>query len=190
MKLSKIWALCREQRRFIVYNLPGGQWISDGYATYPLMELPELSEESIYTIVDIPKDKRTEFVFERRTSEPFGISFADAVEKEYELKRVPLTLVVHGTTVLPFESRYGVLFVDKRYLIPFGDGVTLWERFFPESKRSYIAVKRGMLLEGIILPEDIATPALADMLVNIGEAIAGVAKAEKSGEPEQVGMDV
>ena len=68
--------------------------------------------------------------------------------------------------------------------------MTLWERFYPESKRSYIAVKRGMLLEGIILPEDIATPELADMLVNIGEAIAGVARAEKSGEPEQVGMDV
>ncbi len=190
MKLSKIWALCKGAGRFIVYNLPGGQWISDGYATYPLMDLPELSEDSICTIVDIPKDKRTEFVFERRMSEPSGISFADVVEREYELKRVPLMLTLHGNTVLPFESRYGVLFVDKRYLIPFGDGVTLWERFFPESKRSYIAVKRGMLLEGIILPEDIATPELADMLVNIGEAIAGVARASSSGEPEQVGMDV
>ena len=190
MKLSKIWALCRDQRHFIVYNLPGGQWISDGYATYPLMDLPELSEESIFTIVDIPKDKRTEFVFERRMSEPRGISFADAVEREYELKRVPLTLVVHGTAVLPFESRYGVLFVDKRYLIPFGDGVTFWERFFPESKRSYIAVKRGMLLEGIILPKDIATPELADMLVNIGEAIAEVARAERSDEPKQQSIDV
>ena len=190
MKLSKIWALCKGAGRFIVYNLPGGQWISDGYAVYPLMDLPELSEESIYTIMDIPKDKRSEYLFERREAEPNGISFADAVDREYELKRVPLQLTYQGCTTLPFESRYGVLFVDKRYLIPFGDGVMLWERFYPESKRSYIAVKRGMLLEGIILPEDIATPALADMLVNIGEAVAGVARAEKSGEPEQVGMDV
>ena len=158
----------------------------DDLLSYYIEAQPSINPECL----DIPKDKRSEYLFERREAEPNGISFADAVDREYELKRVPLQLTYQGCTTLPFESRYGVLFVDKRYLIPFGDGVTLWERFYPDSKRSYIAVKRGMLLEGIILPEDMASAQLADMLVNIGEAIAEVAAEKEKAEPKQQRLDV
>ena len=43
MKLSKIQSLCKAEKKIILYNTPKNkQWIGNGFAIYPLDELPLL----------------------------------------------------------------------------------------------------------------------------------------------------
>ena len=149
MKLSKIGALCKAYKRFVVYNVGHGmQWISDGYAAYPLCDLPPLEEDNVFAIFDIPEDKRGKMYFDERQGVPVGMSFADAVQDEVEIKPYSIGIIWQGAIYYPCKSREGILFVDKKYLSPFEDGVVLYERW-AENGTPYIAAKRGMLLEGV-----------------------------------------
>lgn len=189
MKLSKIGALCKSAKRFIIYSVAGCQWLSDGYVLCPLVDLPHLDEESVYTIFDIPENKRSKIQYEERTSLPYGINVADTVADEVAVQYAPVGISYRGSIYSPVKGRGGILFIDRRYLAPFSDDITLFERFYPGSDRSYIAVKRGFLVEGIITPSDVATKELAQALIHIGELTA-LAAGEDEDEAEQEEIDI
>lgn len=193
MKLSKIGALCKAYKRFVVYNVGHGmQWISDGYAAYPLYDLPPLEEDNVYAIFDIPEDKRGKMYFDERHGVPSGMSFADAVSDEVEIKPYPIGIIWHGAIYYPCKSREGVLFIDKKYLAPFEEGAVLYERW-AENGTPYIVSKRGMLLEGVITPAGIATAELAELLCEVGnltEAVSEDGNGDYDAEAEQEEMDV
>ena len=191
MKLSKIGALCKAYKRFVVYNVGHGmQWISDGYAAYPLCDLPPLEEDNVFAIFDIPEDKRGKMYFDERQGVPAGMSFADAVQDEVEIKPYSIGIIWQGAIYYPCKSREGILFVDKKYLSPFEDGVVLYERW-AENGTPYIAAKRGMLLEGVITPAGIATAELAELLCEVGALTEAVSE-DGSGDfdAEQQEIDV
>lgn len=191
MKLSKIGALCKAYKRFVVYNVGHGmQWISDGYAAYPLCDLPPLEEDNVFAIFDIPEDKRGKMYFDERQGVPTGMSFADAVQDEVEIKPYSIGIIWQGAIYYPCKSREGILFVDKKYLSPFEDGVVLYERW-AENGTPYIAAKRGMLLEGVITPAGIATAELAELLCEVGALTEAVSE-DGSGDfdAEQQEIDV
>ena len=190
MKLGKIGALCKNAKRVVIHNFDGVQWISDGCAFYPLRDLPELLEDNIYTIFDIPEEKRGKISFEEREHHPFGISFDDVIKDESPMQFMPVTFFHHGSLISPMKCKSGILFIDRRYLSPFEDGITLYERFYPDEERAYVAVKRGMLLEGIILPAEIATTQLAEMFTIIGKLTGEIATDKPSEEYEQESLDV
>ena len=52
------------------------QYIGDGNAVYPISGLPELDEESILTIFDVPEKQREDWLVRYRDI-PEGISFED-----------------------------------------------------------------------------------------------------------------
>ena len=181
MKLSKIGALCRANKRFTVYNVGrGAQWLSDGFACYPLGDLPSLCEEEIAVIFDVPEDKRDKFYFEEKVGMPEGIDVSDRVEDERELTPIPLGIVWCDEVLLPYKSESGVLFVSKKYLAPFESIMTLYERR-TKNGAPYIAAKRGMIVEGIITPYGAATQELADIILEVGGEMivpAGAAREE------------
>ena len=187
MKLGKVGALCKGAKRFFVYKTWRDQWLSDGGAIYPIREFPMLKEDNVYTLFDIPEDKRGKMQY-YEDDIPYGIAFDDACEDEVVVQLAPISIVCYGSTYSPIKGRYGILYIDRRYLGPLGDDITLYERYYPRSDKSYIAVKRGLLLEAIILPAQIATKELADILKKIGELTALVAGDDF--EPEQEEMDV
>ena len=193
MKLSKIGALCKAYKRFVVYNVGNGmQWISDGYAAYPLYDLPPLEEDNVYAIFDIPEDKRGKMYFDERHDVPSGMSFADAVADEVEIKPYSIGIIWQGAIYYPCKSREGVLFIDKKYLSPFEEGTVLYERW-AENGTPYIAAKRGMLLEGVITPAGIATAELAELLCEVGNLTAAVSEGgngDYAAEEEQEEIDV
>lgn len=191
MKLGKVGALCKGAKRFIIYNVPGGQWISDGNAIYPLVDLPRFDEDNVYTLFDIPEDKRGKVQYEEKTGLPWGVSISDSVPDEVEVRHALIGISYCGALYSPVGGRGGILFIDRRYLAPFSDDITIYERFYPGSDRSYLAVKRGMLLEGIILPSDIATQELAQTLITVGKLTADAAGWEETeAEAEQEEMDI
>ena len=194
MKFQKIQQLCKSSRRIVIISPEGGsvQWISDGYALYPLYGLPHLAGDSVFTLFDIPKDKRDKIYLDERECLPVHINVADCDEGEVVLYRESVELTYHGKTLIPIRGSQGVIFLEKKYLQPFTDvkdGVNLSERSFSDG-RPYVVVKEGFLLVGVILPAEIASPELADLLANLGEltAISAENAEKRSKEPTQTVM--
>jgi hypothetical protein len=186
MKISKIGALCKAQKRFTVCNVGGEQWLSDGYGYYPLGDLPRLDGDNIFTMFDVAEDKREKYYVEEKHGMPNGIDVSDVTQDEVLLKYVPIWLVVSGAVMLPLIAEGRVLFVDKRYFSPFDFSVECYERKAVDGK-SYIVTKRGMIACGVITPEQIGTAALADQLCELGELVA--ASTATGAKPSQMSFD-
>ena len=186
MKLSKIGALCKTQKRFTLCNVGYEQWLSDGYGYYPLGDLPRLDGDNIFAMFDVAEDKREKYYVEEKHGMPNGIDVSDVDKDEVLLKYVPVWLVVSGAVMMPLIARGRVLFVDKRYFSPFDFSVECYERKAADGK-SYIVTKRGMIACGVITPEQIGTATLADQLCELGELVA--TSIVPSAEPSQMSFD-
>lgn len=90
MKIKSIAAICKKNKQVVLFNRYSdsgtlSQYIGDGNAVYPISGLPELDEESILTIFDVPEKQREDWLVRYRDI-PEGISFedTDATEKIIE----------------------------------------------------------------------------------------------------------
>ena len=174
MKIAKIKSLCNSAKRIILFNDGGVQYISEGHAIYPLYGMPELTEDNIYIIFDIPEKNRGKIHFEAKSGLPACFDMSDRSDEELELTPVGITLWYHGRELTPYISSRGVVFLNAKYLEPFSDsknGFSLTERRFSNGAY-YAAVKDGMLLAGIVLPEQVISPELGGLLSGLGERVA------------------
>ena len=170
MIINKIKELCKAAKRILITRTECVQWISDGYGTYPLYNVPELSRENVFAIFDIPEDKQSGFQFDERECLSDGILLSDGHDGELPLTLLSTEIKAYGVTLAVAKSKSGVIFINKRYLAPFNDlenGVQLYERR-THSGKPYIAVKDGMFLYGLILPAPVDMASLGEELSEIG----------------------
>lgn len=124
----------------------GTMWIGDNCSLYPLWGLPVMDNEQLYTLLDID-DKKAE----KLTAVPFyEVNFEDVDRDELLIERYPLLLSGH----MAFHTSRGAAFVESRYMRPLYDlkgEVTYWQRVNKQGML-YIAVKVGLLLRAILLP--------------------------------------
>lgn len=172
------------------------QWISDGGAFYPLYNLPEMEEENVFALFDIPEKKQEKIHFEHKYQLPEALSFADATATETPLEFGNISIYARGRILAPIKTSLGIIYINEKYLKPFSDaenGVQLYERYTPRGG-VYIAVKEGFLLTGIILPYDIITKEFVAELETIYKlsAIAAENKglhSDENEEPEQLALE-
>ena len=151
MKIKSIAAICKKGKQVVLYNRyeSGGtlqQYIGDGMTTYPVFGLPELDEESILTIFDVPEKQREDW-FVRVRDVPEGINFEDTDANEKMIERDNLSIIFSGHTLKPLQTRRGLVFIQSRYLSPVSDVLDvleLYERFTPNGT-PYIVAKAGFL---------------------------------------------
>ena len=158
MKIKSVSAICKANRSIILYEGESCQWIGDGAAIFPLFGLPKMTEEHIFTMFDVPENKRDGFYFKSyEETQPF--CFEDIDVAEQLLDRATLSIYTKGRTLEPLKTSLGITFINERYLQPFSDapgGFEFYERISP-SGQVYIAVKVGFMLYGLILPYDIVS---------------------------------
>lgn len=198
MKLSSIQQICKGAKRIELFSDPSAsvQYISDGGAFYPLYNLPELEEENVFTLFDIPEKKQEKIRFERKHRLPDVFDFSDTADDEVALEFGTLSICKRGRILSPLKTSLGIVYINEKYLKPFSDaenGVQLFERHTPGGG-IYIAVKEGFLLTGIILPYDIVTPDFVEELKRIYELSALAAENRKAdpaepAEAEQIDID-
>ena len=173
MKIKKIAALCKRRKRADIYFAPDDmQYISNGTAAYAAYDLPQLGEESLLTIFDVKKDERHKWEVQLHGL-PEGISFADVVPGEKLVERFPFPIVQNNRVLFPVMTTGGVIFIDNEYLAPLSDapfGVELYER--TGGAGTYIAVKAGMVLLAIILPEPVICKTFVELLSTLNNACA------------------
>ena len=176
MKISTIQQICKGAKRIELFSAPSSsvQWISDGGAFYPLYNLPEMREENVFALFDIPEKKQDKIRFEYKSQLPSAICFGDAAEAENVLELGYISICARGRALRPLKTSHGMIYINEKYLKPFADaenGVQLYERYTPGGE-VYIAVKEGFLLTGIILPYDIVTEDFVEALKVIYELSA------------------
>lgn len=160
MKIKSVAQICKKSKSVYLFDDDSGehlsQWVGDGYAMYPISGLPELDEESVFTIFDIPKKDRDKMYFEH-CSLPTHISFEDNIDGEYQIEKGNLFITAAGRTLMPLPVNYFVEFIDTRYLAPLSNVLDTVEFYARKSTagNTYIAVKTGFLLAAIIKPYDI-----------------------------------
>ena len=163
MKINKIAALCSRAGTFRLYNKMDRegvitQWLGTGNALYPLNGLPLLDEESLCAMFDIPEKKREKLVILCEDM-PEIIDVADKDPKETLLEEKEMTIGYNGMQMIPLRTKDGIIFIGEQFLEPLADEIdllNLYERKTPKGV-SYVAVKAGMMLRGIIAPYDVVT---------------------------------
>ena len=197
MKISTIQQICKGAKRIELFSATSTslQWISDGGAFYPLYNLPEMEEENVFALFDIPEKKQNKIHFEHKRHLPEALNFMDTVEFENALEFGNISIYARGRVLRPLKTSIGIIYINEKYLKPFADaenGVQLYERYTPGGE-VYVAVKEGFLLTGIILPYDIITKEFVDELKTIYELSSVAAENKKlhrlgAEEPEQIDL--
>lgn len=163
MKIKSIAAICKKNKQVVLFNRYSdsgtlSQYIGDGNAVYPISCLPELDEESILTIFDVPEKQREDWLVRYRDI-PEGISFEDTDATEKIIEQGNLSIVYSGKTLKPLQTRRGLVFIESRYLSPVSDVLDvleLYERVTPFGA-PYIVAKAGFRFVLMSLDEIRAT---------------------------------
>lgn len=151
MNIMEIVNLCKKQKMLYLHGEEGGtQWISDGFAIYPLLGAPHFTEDSIRATYNLPANVKVK----AEPGLPFGLDFRDVVSAENQVFFEKIQLSPGNANLVSLRTKAGVTYIDRRYLTPVDDGapaIGIYERI-TRSGQLYIAVKRGMMVEALIMP--------------------------------------
>lgn len=169
MKIKKIVDICRREGVARIYeDSHETQWLSCGYACYPLYEVPELSEDEFFTVFDFTTKQREDTIFER-TEFPSSLSTQDIVLGERPCEKLSPNIPFGSRLLIPFKTANGIKFLDSEYLAPFADESAEIEIYERKSAKGepYFAVKIGMCLRAIITPFNAVNKSFVDNIEKI-----------------------
>lgn len=183
MKIKDIASICRQSKMIVLYEDVDqetgeiiDQWIGAQGTAYPVQNLPPLDEQGIYAIFGLDRKQATKWYF-HRAGFPEHINFRDTDTMERPIESDYPTIIYNGIQYRPLQTTQGVVFVREMYISPFyGDEMFgLYERTAKtDVPYPYIVTKSGMLITGIVMPDEIITERLASKLMNLARATARV----------------
>lgn len=172
MNLSAIKSLCGGGKFATIYNAMwrGGQWISNGYAAYPVEGIVIDDENALMELWNLSDKARSKAaIMKRITSDRrFTRGF---FEGEEQLKELGATAFGDEAIYIALQSHKGVLWINADYLRPLrGDYRQYFARW--EYGRPLVAVYDDLTTcEALILP---AANLVADELQRCAEQMRGV----------------
>lgn len=148
----------------------GEQWLSDGFAIFPLIDCPAIELNELCSMYDISSSKQEKMFLKKSKELPAEFDFRDAIENELAVEVMPLKISINGFTGIPLKTSCGVEFIASQHLTPFSstENMLIYERL-SESGRRYFALKIGFLLVGIVMPVNIINDSLIDSLNELSE---------------------
>lgn len=168
MKFKKIITLCKNNKQIRLYDGESEQWISDGYALYPLFNMPKFDEESICRACDITEKQADKMLISYDHGLPSAFDYSDTTPNETPCARED---AIFGR-IIPIITSHGMEFINGNYLLPFEDAdddmLYIFERT-QESGQPYFVVKQGFALVGIIMPYECINENFVKRLKNIYE---------------------
>ncbi len=187
MKIKKLARLCSARKRIQLIDGEKVQYIGDGSAIYPVWGMPELDNESLMVVFDIPEKKQRDF-FVSREPVPEGINLKDVDETEHLVER--LGFEMDGMVLLRTDK--GLAMIAGKYLAPVEDeeNLELYERTGKDGVQ-YIAAKAGFDLLALISEVKVTAEfvdKLAELLELAAQRAAQDLQEERQNEPQQMEM--
>lgn len=184
MKIKKIVDMCRREGVVKIYDGEDDtQWISNGYACYPLYDVPELSEDEFFTVFDFSAKQRDETIFQRADL-PESVSFNDVDATERLCEKLTPSIPYGSRLLIPYETVRGIKFLDAEYLDPLIGESGASEVFERVNKKGepYFAIKVGMCLRAIVTPFNAVNRSFVDNI----EKIYSLCRASLDKEDHQI----
>ena len=151
--MAAVKKVIMEARRCIIVNdSEGEQWIGDGKRFYAVDEDIRFDRETVLTILDIDKDKRSKVtVFEESSSDPrFSIYLK---EDEGERLKPRMAVMYGGELVMVFMTeRQEVFAIEHAALKPIDDYVLLRREAYGAEMVPVIAVQTDMFVSALLQP--------------------------------------
>ena len=197
MKIKSVAAICKKSECLFLYDREStgnvSQWVGDGVAIYPIVNIPYMETENICTIFEFTEKQLEKFVI-RHTGAPEGICLEDVDRTEKILSNENLSIAYAGRILRPLLTSRGLVFIDTKYLSPLADIwniMELYERTMPSGK-TYIAVKAGFLLYAVIMPYNALNETFVTQIEKLTrqcritfDRMEAVRKAAEANEPQQ-----
>ena len=173
MKFNKIIAICKKSKTFIIHTTDDGelQWLSNGYACYPLHGHPLYDEESIFNVASMT-DKQAEKCLYTESTMPKELNADDIADDEQEVQELFPQFYVGGSLMMPVSTSEGLKFINRGYLAPIEDeeSYQIYER---HNKRGiYFVIKAGMFVKAIVTESDIISEKFVESIADIHSQIA------------------
>ena len=113
MKMKSIVSICKHSKIFYLFDDENGmQWLGDGGAIYPLLKMPPLNPENIFTIFDIPGKQAIDMLVKQKPI-PESIDLQDVAKCEEILTPHKMEIRYNGRIFQSFHTSQGIQFIDK-----------------------------------------------------------------------------
>lgn len=149
MKLNKLWSLLKQRKAITIYQGAVDQWIGDGFACYPVNNLPQLTERVMQTLLDINDDAWDKFAFFDKDEVQF--TEEDFCEGQVDLTPLAVELNYHGMDLMPLVGDGRIFFIQTKYLKPF-DNTLLLSYAYRKEAGGIIAVNERLIFSAAICP--------------------------------------
>ena len=162
MKIKALAALCKAAGKvafiFKENDMDGKfvrQYISEGHAIYPADDLPEMNEELLLTIFDVPGKDKEDWHVSDSMKMP-DINFDPYAEGEEPLEDSKLNFQWLGRYYKILFSVDRTVFIDPKLIKPTDDVKENREYYLRRSgNRDYVIVKYGFIVQAVILAENL-----------------------------------
>lgn len=194
MKLSRLGALIKEQNGAHVLNTMDAegnivrQHLMLYGAMYPMDGFPLLTKETLLTILDVPRDKWTEYWYKEENHTDLTRLMAEdnpSANRDTPASLCGVRLETPLADVTPVTTYHGMLFIPSDYKKPISDekAVEWWARKMPAG---YLVVaKKGyQLIASIAAVKVWATEDTATELMDIANAARRLCEQQKAQEQQ------
>lgn len=175
MKISNIAQKCKSSKYALIVDTGAYQFLGNGQAMYKVAGLPVLEPGNIPALFGLSeKDWLENWASSIASADIAGVSFDD-IDPLDEMTDQPYTsIVLNGEIIRCFVglSSREMIFVKSWYLENFDPGIVDYYIRRTSKGRPVLAVKQGMLTEGIIYPVSVAPKALSDKLYDFAAAVS------------------
>ena len=155
MKLKDIARLCLKTATIGISKARGTQWLGNGYASYPVFNLPKLDIDTAAAVLDIDEEK-ADMLDVRYVELLPKFDLAEANDEEEALTGVVLRFLYNGKQLDAWQTEgKRIVLVDPAYTKPYfaeaAEEPALYLRR-TLTGTDYIVGKSGMFVTAVIMP--------------------------------------
>ena len=157
MKLKDIAKLCAKTHSIGISEVSGTQWLGNGYAAYPVFNLPPLDEDTAPAVLDFDEEK-AKTLDVRYVDLQSKFDLREDNDDEEALTAVLLHFLYKGETLDAWQTESGrIVLVDPTYTKPYIADESSVPMFYLRHGEhgDYIVGKSGMFVTAIIMPREL-----------------------------------
>lgn len=154
MKIKKVVNLCKSSGHMYLYN-GDVQMLGDDKSLCYLDDCPKFTPATLCRAHDITEKQADKMLFKFESCPPAAFSVHDVLPGETPCEPFSTGISIRAKRFTAYRTSQGVASVDEKYLEPFfadGDVFEVYERE-ADLGQIYFAVKIGMFLKAIVLPD-------------------------------------
>ena len=150
MKMSAVWNLLKKDRLGTIITRPDRQWLQIGGCIYPLDGLGLVTPDMLYTLLDVPEDKRRDYHIYEMDVETVPKYLQDVDETDELAEAASFMVRTAGSVYQMYKAGENLLTINPDTLRPLEneEDVNLYVR---EYDGGHVMVARsGFLLRAVI----------------------------------------